>query len=108
MIETVKKRLHSGERPFVIAGGLGMADADPDQDPTGKAGFELGEVVRHLFWVARPDVEDPGGDRDALGRLQQRPERRQLRRTPPAGTFPKPQILGQACRLAAFSSPIVR
>src|SRR5436305_8218918 len=74
-----------------------MTDADPEQDPFGEASLELGEITRHSNRVACPDVEDPSRDHEPLGRLEQRPERRQLRR-PTQPERAEAKILDKPCR----------
>jgi hypothetical protein len=71
-VEAVEECPHGRQRPCVVARGLGMPDADAEQEAAGELAGQLRVLRRHVSGLVLPDVEDPRGDRDLPGRLQVR------------------------------------
>ena len=86
-----------------------MADPDAEQHAARRLAGELGMSGRDLARLVLPHVEDPGGDGDPLGRVEQRPEGKQVgRATQPER--PKAEVLDQLGRDAGvvFTDRAVR
>src|ERR1019366_2124096 len=74
-VEAVQELAHRGQRLGVHAGGLGVADPQPDQQPAGELAHELRVFGGELRRLVLPDVDDARGDGQTLGRLEQRAHR---------------------------------
>ena len=75
-IDRIQVRPRRGERLLVEAGFFGVdergvAHADAEQKAFTMLGGQLGIRRRHVRGLMHPQVQDPGGDHDALGRPQQ-------------------------------------
>ena len=76
-VEAVEERAHGAQRPRVVARGLRVPDADAEQEAAGEVARQLRVLRGDVGRLVLPDVEDPGGDRDLLRRLQVRPRLRE-------------------------------
>ena len=79
-VDSVEEAFERGQRAFVVAGRLRVADADPDADAAREVGLQLGVFADQVGRVVAPDVDDRGADRQVPGAFEQRADLGQARR----------------------------
>jgi hypothetical protein len=76
-VEPVEEVAHPCQRARVLGGGLGVADADSQQEASWEVTRQLRMFAGDVGRLVLPDVEDPRGDGQGARALQERAHLRQ-------------------------------
>ena len=115
-VEAVEELPHRRERRRIVAGRLGMADPDADEQPLREVGRELGVFGGELGRLVGPDVDDARPDDELRRRVEQRAHARQARRAAeperrrsraPRRASPPPRTARRRVRGGSTQTPIL-